>query len=172
MTDALVDPARRFGDTVGDALVQIADSIGGPEAERLRHDATLEAFNLSCGVLLADGRLSDDELWALLAAFGPQLETQLGSATPAALRDAGLADQQRAFLDRPSEMFDVLVTADAQHGTAHARRYLERASDLAFAVASVDIHTSVQELDGIERWRSLLLQAIDAMEAARRATPP
>jgi hypothetical protein len=171
VNDALVDPARRFSDTVGDALVQIADSVGGPDADRLRHDAVLEAFNLSCGVLLADGRLSDDELWALLRAFGPQLETQLGLATPAAIREAGLAERQRAFLDHPSELFDVLLTADATHGTAHAHRYLERVSDLAFAVASADIHTSVQELDRIEALRGQLLTAIDAMERARRDQP-
>ena len=171
MNDALVGPAERFRTAVGDALVQVGDAVGGPEADRLRHDATLEAFNLSCGVLLADGRLSDDELWALLAAFGPQLETQLGLATPAAIRDAGLAEAQREFLERPSAMFDVLLTADAAHQTGHARTYLERASDLAFAVAAIDVHTSVQELDQIERLRGQLLAAIGAMESTRRLAP-
>lgn len=167
----LVGPVRRFTDAVGTALVGVAASVGGHDADRLRHDAILEAFNLACGVLLADGRLSDDELWALLSAFGAQLETQLGLATPEAIRQAGVVETQRQFLERPSATFEVLLTADAARGTAHARTYLERASDLGFAVAAVDLHTSVKELDQVERIRGQLLAAIGAMEATRRVDP-
>jgi predicted AAA+ superfamily ATPase len=157
---------------VGDALVAVADQVGGPRADQLRQDAALEAFNLACGLLLCDGRASDDELWELLAAFGPQLDTQLSLATPAALRESGLVERQAGFIDQPSPMFEVLVTADATHGTAHARSYYEHAVELAFAVAAVDLHTSDEELEAIERFRGHLLAGIERMEAHRAAGPP
>ena len=47
-------------------------------------------------LLRAVGLHTDDELWALTAAFGPLLPTQLGAATPADVRKAGLVDYWRA----------------------------------------------------------------------------
>jgi SpoVK/Ycf46/Vps4 family AAA+-type ATPase len=71
-------------------------------------------------------------------------------------------------------MFDVLVTADARGGTAHARGYYDRALDIAFAVAAIDSVTSVDELEAIEAYRSMLLRSIKqaAPHGGAAATAP
>ncbi len=170
MAESLIAPTRRFVETVADALVEISDGVDGVRTDRLRQDAALEAFNLTCALLAADGRQSDDELWELLAAFGPQLETRLAGATPEALRDSDLLTRQQDFAGAPSALFEVLLAADAARGTDHARDYYRRAIEVAFSVAAIDLHTSEQELDEIERYRGMLLSAIEAMEG-RRVTP-
>ena len=177
VNDALVAPARRFVDAVGHALAEVSAGLGSGEAvrsamsdERWHHDAALEAFNLVCSLVALDERLSDDELWALLEAFGPRLETRLAGATPAALRESGLVTAQRGFVDARSPLLEVLVAADVRHGSAWARTYHDAAIDLAFAVASLDLHTSRAELEGIERFRQVLLEAV--AEASAGATGP
>jgi hypothetical protein len=172
MTESLVEPVRRFVDAAGVALEQVSAGVAGVRTDRLHHDATLEAFNLVCGLIGADGRQSDDELWELLGAFGPQLETRLAGATPAALRDSGLVAAQTGFADRPSAMFELLLAADAKLGTAHARTYYDHAVEIAFAVAAIDLHTSERELEAIEGFRGTLLRAIEAMEASRGPEGP
>jgi hypothetical protein len=178
MSESLVEPTRRFVDAVAAALEDLGAEVAGVDPGRWRHDATLEAFNLACGLVAIDHRISDDELWELLGAFGPLLDTQLGGATPDALRESRLVDAQRAFAEQPSAMFEVLLAADATRGSSHARTYYRHAVEIGFAVAAIDLHTSETELDAIERYRGMLLAAIDAMEAARAAadggapTPP
>jgi hypothetical protein len=81
-------------------------------------------------------------------------------------------DAQRSFATAPSALFEVLLAADATQGTAHARRYYDHAIEIAFAVAAIDLHTSDQELDEIERFRGMLLEAIAGMERARREASP
>ena len=166
MSETLEAPTRRFIDVVSGALAEVGAGVGTVDAERWRHDAALEAFNLVCGLVLLDDRASDDELWEVLAAFGPLLETRLAGATPAALRDSGLMEAQRGFAEVPSALFEVLLAADARGGTGHARRYYDAAIEIAFAVAAVDLHSSVSELEGIERFRGMLLAAIAGTEAA------
>ena len=167
MSESLVEPTRRFVDAVAAALEDLGSEVAGVDPGRWRHDATLEAFNLACGLVAIDHRMSDDELWELLAAFGPLLDTQLGGATPDGLRESGLVDAQRTFAERPSAMFEVLLAADERRGSQHARTYYRHAVEIGFAVAAIDLHTSDTELDAIERYRGMLLAAIDAMEAAR-----
>lgn len=171
MTGPLAEPVRRFVEDVGGALGAVGRGVEGVRTERLRQDAALEAFNLTCGLLAADGRLSDDELWALLEAFGPELETRLAGATPDELRRAGVVDAQAGALDGPSAMFELLCAADRSGGTRHARTYYERAVELAFAVAAIDLHTSDRELDAIERFRALLLGGLAAAEQPPAAAP-
>jgi len=164
VSESLVDPAARFIDAVSGALEAVSAGLPGVRPDRWRHDAALEAFNLACGLVAIDGRVSDDELWELLGAFGPLLEARLAGATPDALRSSGLVDAQRSFVDQPSALFEVLVAADAKAGTHHARRYYDHAVEMAFAVAAIDLHSSEAELDAIERFRGMLLAAIDAVE--------
>ncbi len=171
MTESLVEPSRRFIEDVGAALESVSREVTGVRPDQLRHDVALEAFNLVCGLVPLDRRISDDELWEVLGAFGPVLETQLAGATPDALRSSGLLEAQRSFTDRPSALFEVLLAADRKGATAHARTYYSAAVELAFAVAAIDLHTSDDELDAIERFRGMLLTAIEAMEAERRAAP-
>jgi hypothetical protein len=129
-------------------------------AERLRHDAAIEAFGIACAVLAADGRQTDDELWELVSAFGPHLDTQLGGATPGDVRRANVVDEQRDRLSGPSEMFRLLVDVDRAQGTTHARTYYDHALAIAFAVAAVDLHSAETEVRAIETWRGQLLAAL------------
>lgn len=177
MNDALVTSTRRFVEAVGDALAEVSAGLGSAgtprvDGARWRHDAALEAFNLACAFVAADERISDDELWALLGAFGPLLETRLAGATPAALRESGLVEAQRGFLDQPSPLLEVLLAADARQGTALARRYHDLAADVGFAVAAVDLHTSRSELEAIERFRAMVLAAIADRGEQPGARPP
>ena len=168
MSESLVEPTRRFIEVVTASLEDVSRGLASVEHERLRGDVALEAFNLVCGLVAIDRRVSDDELWEVLGAFGPLLETQLAGATPAALRDSGLVDAQRDFAARPSAMFEVLLAADAKSGSAHARGYYASAIEIAFAVAAIDLHTSEEELAAIERFRGMLLSAIEATEQTRQ----
>jgi len=172
MSESLVAPTRRFVTNVGTALEAIGSNVTGLRVDRLRHDVSLEAFNLVCGLVAHDHRVTDDELWEVLGAFGPLLEAAVAGATPADLRASGLIDAQRDFADRPSALFEVLLAADAGSTSAHARTYYGAAVELAFAVAAIDLHTTQAELDAIERFRGMLLSEIEAMEARRGAAPP
>ncbi len=168
MTETLGEPSRRFIESVTAALTEISTGVTGVRTEKLGQDAALEAFNLVCGLVAIDRTVSDDELWEVLGAFGPLLETQLAGATPQALRASGLVDAQRGFADQPSAMFDVLLAADQRSTSSHARTYYTAAVEIAFAVAAIDLHTSETELEAIERFRGMLLGAIEEMEQARR----
>lgn len=168
MSESLVEPSRRFITVVTESLQHISAGVDGVEADELRQDVVLEAFNLVCGLVSIDHRTSDDELWEVLAAFGPLLEARLAGATPAALRASRLLDAQRDFATRPSAMFEVLLAADARSATTHARTYYTAAVEIAFAVAAIDLHTSEAELTAIEGFRGMLLAAIDQMEAGRQ----
>jgi Cdc6-like AAA superfamily ATPase len=168
MSESLVAPSRRFIETVTASLQEVGAGVGGVQPEQLAHDVVLEAFNLVCGLVAVDHRLTDDELWEVLGAFGPLLETRLAGTTPEALRASGLIEAQQGFESRPSPLFEVLVAADARRGSAHARRYYDAAIEIAFAVAAIDLHTAESELAAIERFRGMLLSAIERMEAERR----
>ncbi|MFZ6003835.1 MAG: AAA family ATPase [Actinomycetota bacterium] len=171
MSESLIEPTRRFIDAVTEGLEEAASGVGDVRPDRWRHDATLEAFNLVCGLLAADERVSDAELWELLAAFGPLLETRLAGATPEALRESGLVDAQRGFTAAPSALFEVLLAADARTGGRHAMRYYEHAVEIAFAVGAIDLHTSEAELAAIEDFRGMLLGAVRGAAAPGSAAP-
>ncbi len=170
MSDSLLEPSRRFIDDVTAALREVSTGVAGLRTDKLGQDAALEAFNLVCGLVSIDGLVTDDELWAILGAFGPRLETRLAGATPDALRESGLVEAQRSFADKPSPLLEVLLAADARGSSAHARAYYASAVEIAFAVAAIDLHTSESELAAIEQFRGMLLGAIERMEAGRPAT--
>jgi hypothetical protein len=171
VSSALSVPARWFVDDVGAALAEVSSRAKGVDADSLRKDVAIEACNLVCGFIDADGRSTDDELWALAAAFGPMLDTQLAGATPDDVRKSGLLDGKRALLDTPTELFGLLIAADAKDGTVHSHVYYQAAVELAFAVAAVDAHTSTDELDTIERFRGTLLTAMDNAGVRRPGQP-
>jgi Cdc6-like AAA superfamily ATPase len=170
VSENLVVPVRRFVDQMGPALIALSEGAPGFDAGRLRQDAILEAFNLCCGFLAADGRQTDDELWELLAAFGPLLESPLAGTTPDELRESGLITRQERFVEHPSAMFELLLAADRRNATTRARAYYDAAMEIAYALAGADLHTSEHELLAIERLRGVLLEAITRMER-ERATP-
>ncbi len=102
-------------------------------------------------MLDADGRHADDELWALITAFATRLDSQLGGATPATVRDAGLVSGRAIWLDQPSALFATLLAYDRRHATRYARTYVHRAFRLGLAAAAIDFITSESELQAVER---------------------
>ena len=167
--NVLREPVERFVQQVAPAVAVVAFEIESVTPDKLRRDVVLEAFNLCAGFIDADGLHTDDELWALIGAFAGLLDTQLGGATPRDVRKAGLVDGKIRYLEKPSALFDILVRSDAKRGTSHARTYYERSLELAFAIASLDLHTARSELEAIERFRGVLLRAIE--EASGRRAP-
>ena len=168
MTESLVGPSREFIETTAATLQLLSGGVAGVGSGTWRQDAALEAFNLACGLVAIDHRISDDELWAIMGAFGPFLQTRLAGTTPADLRDSGLVEAQRLFIAAPSNMFELFVAADAAGASNHARSYYSAAVEIAFAIAAIDRHTSETELTAIEQFRGMLLRAIETMERDRR----
>jgi hypothetical protein len=172
----LARAVERFADDLTPVLVRLAKPPA--DATKLRNDAVLEAFTLACGFVAADGRLTDDELWELIAAFGPHLDTQLGGATPGDVRRAGIVERLAPKLAAPSEMFRLLADVDRRDGTRNARTYYDAAVEVAFSVVAADVHTSADELAAIEAFRGRLLAGMAGTAssptpaAAPAAEPP
>jgi hypothetical protein len=169
--EVLREPVDRFVRQLAPAVAAVALEIEGVTADKLRRDVVVEAFNLCAGFIDADGLHTDDELWALIGGFAGLLDTQLGGATPRDVRKAGLVDGKARYLEKPSTLFDILARSDAKRGTSHARTYYERSLELAFAIASLDLHTARAELEAIERFRGVLLRAIEEGSGAARPAP-
>ena len=168
MSDLLEAPVRRFIDELTPVLAAITDSVvPGLPANRPPMDVTNEAFNLVAAFIDVDHRQTDDELWAFIAAFGPRMETMLGRATPEDVRKAQLVAGKQSWLSAPSLLFEILVETDRQRGTSHAWRYYELSMRLAHTVCAADAVPSEAELAALERFRNVLLRAIDRGGVAR-----
>ena len=165
---ALADAVRAFVDELSPVMAEIAADLDGVDADDLRQDVVLEAYNLSLAFIDCDDRQSDDELLGLIEAFGPRLDSQLDHATPEVIRDAGLVTGKKSGLAETTVLFDILRKADERHGTTHARRYYDLALQIAYTVASLDARPSEAELRAIDDYRGLLLHALDGI----RALPP
>jgi AAA lid domain/ATPase family associated with various cellular activities (AAA) len=162
---ALDDAVSAF---VGDLLPEVealATTVGRVDTSRLRSDVVVDAYNLACGFIDADGLHTDEELWALIRAFGHQMGTDLARATPRALRDAGLVAGRRSYLERPSTLLDILVRSDARDGGGRAGSYARRGAQIGHAIASLDLLPSRTELDAVEHFRAMVQRAIDAAQA-------
>jgi SpoVK/Ycf46/Vps4 family AAA+-type ATPase len=68
-------------------------------------------------------------------------------------------------------MFDLLLKADARDGERRSNRYYDLALKLAHATAALDLVPSPDEIDAIDRFRSTLLSAMDAIGVARPGQP-
>ena len=171
MDSPLRRPVEAFVRDFTPVLVQLAADLPPPMAAKLPDDVALEAFNLVAAFIDSDGRHTDEELRAFLAVFAPRFDTVARAASPQALRAAGLLEGRRTFLDATSPLFDVLLQADRKGGTGHAWRYYLAAVDIAHAVFALDDHPSHAELTAAERFRSMLLRAMDAGGIARPGGP-
>lgn len=168
----LDEPVRRFIDELTPVLAAIASRvIPGVPAGKVPSDITAEAFNLAAAFIDADGRHGDDELWALIRAFGPRTDGSLLRATPGDVRDARLVEGRRSWLAAPSLLFDVLVETDRASGTGHAWHYYELAMALAHAVCATDSVPSEAELAAVERFRNVLLRSMDRAGIRRPGGP-
>ncbi|MBW3614922.1 MAG: AAA family ATPase [Actinobacteria bacterium] len=162
MHDLLEAPVRRFIDDLSPVLAEIAhDIVPGMPPDKPPMDVTVEAFNLVAAVVDADGRHTDAELWALIGAFASRLPSLPAYATPDDVREAQLVAGKRSWLAAPSLLFDILVETDRRQRTRHAWTYYERAIRLAHNVCALDAVASESELAAVERFRNVLLRALD-----------
>lgn len=155
---ALDAAVTRFIDDVSAAVLDATRGLDGVEADTVRTDVTVEAFNLTVAMIDADERHTVDELNALIDAFGRRLrDTQLLFATPDTLRGSALVAGRRDWLDSDSELWGLLVESDRRRGTRGASAYYEHALEIAHVVASLDAVPARSELEAISALRSRLL---------------
>jgi Holliday junction resolvasome RuvABC ATP-dependent DNA helicase subunit len=164
---ALSRAAREFIDTVASAV----SGLSGKSVDSHRVDVAVDASNLAAAIIDADGRLTDDELWAYAGAFGPELPTSLSGHTPAEIRESRVVNGKRAWVDNPSVLFELLVEADKRDKGRRSHRYYEAAMRLAHTTASLDLVSSPSELLAIEDLRTSLLRSLDANGVPRPGTP-
>ena len=157
-----------------DAFVaSCADHLGemskrGPDAHR--PDALADAANLVAAIIDADGRATDAELWAYVDGVANRLSPPI-IEPPDRLREARITNGKASWLGAASPMFDLLVRADQRDGRRRAHDYYTRALRLAHAVAAVDLVPSADEIAGIDRFRSTMLAAMDAVGTPRPGAP-
>jgi Holliday junction resolvasome RuvABC ATP-dependent DNA helicase subunit len=164
---ALSRAAREFIDTVASAV----SGLSGKSVSSHRVDVAVDASNLTAAIIDADGRLTDDELWAYAGAFGPELPTSLAGHTPAEIRESRVINGKRGWVDTPSVLFELLVEADNRDKGRRSHRYYEAAMRLAHTTASLDLVSSPSELLAIEDLRTSLLRSLDANGVPRPGTP-
>ncbi len=135
-----------------------------------RAEVTIEAGDLIAAVIDSDDRLTADELEAWLDDVGPRLDPPvLVSSTR--LREGGMLEGKRHWLEQPSTLFDLVLRADASRGGRRAVRYYETGIRLAHAAAAVDLVPSPDEIAAIDRFRNVLLSAFDEAGVARPGVP-
>ncbi|MCB1026170.1 MAG: hypothetical protein KDB24_00210, partial [Microthrixaceae bacterium] len=159
----LGEAVDRFCSEVTASLLEVTGGRSGQlgaSAEDLAGDVTVEAYRIACAFIDSDGRHSDDELWPLITTFGGRFDTQLSGATPGQVRQTDLLRGAARWLDRPSDLFAILVGADHANGTEHALGYYRRAMEIAHTIVALDVITTEGELAAIERFRSTLLGRI------------
>ena len=168
MSSLLIEPLDRFVEELTPVLATIASSIlPGTPAHKPPNDVTLEAYNLVAAFIDCDDRQTDDELRAFILAFAPRISSMLEFAGPDDVRKAGLITNKRTWLAAPSLLFDILVETDRQRRTGYAWRYYQLAMDLAHAACALDEVPSDAELASLERFRQVLLRAIDRAHLPR-----
>lgn len=172
-TEALQPAVESFVRDVMDAITEVVSRLPEHDPRQLERDVASEAFDLTAALIDVDRRLTDDELWALIATFGSRLPGQLGRARPDDLRRSSIIAGKARWLQSPSTMFALLADADRRNGTVHRRTYYDRAMHLAFTVASLDQNPSTTELRAIDDWRGRLLEGMqDAPPAEPTDDPP
>lgn len=158
MDRGLTKAVDQFVRVVGPALQTAAVGTSVDKA-KLDRDAVNEAFNLSVAFIDVDLRHTDDELWAMVAAFAHH-DLLPGMVTPNAMRRNDLIQGKRSWLSKPSDMFVTLRQVDMAKGTNLARAYYDEAMTLAHTVASLDNYPSDDELQAIVQFQRLLMAAL------------
>lgn len=130
--------------TVG--MRDVVRRLPGVDSRNLDADVATEAFNLVSALIDVDRSHTDNELWGLIFAFGKWMPDQLGRAKPDQIRRENLLVGRSTWLEQPSPMFEVLVTADRKFATSYSRSYYDRALHLAFTTAALDAAPSRTEV--------------------------
>jgi hypothetical protein len=173
MFPALTEAVTEFVRTMSDEL----SALSGKPAEQHLADAAVEAADIVGSLLAADGRFTDGELEAYLDSVGPLLNPPL-LVSSIKLREMDLFRGKESWLTAPSVLFDLLSRADARPGAAGAvvarrsHRYYELALRVAHLTAAVDLVPSPDEVAAIDRFRTTMLQAMDAAGIERPGQPP
>ncbi len=167
MDRGLTKAVDRFAKTVGAAL-QAAAAGTSIDRAKLERDTIVEAFNLCVAFVDADDRHTDDELWALVAAFAHH-QVLSGMATPNAMRRNDLVQGKKQWLNKPSDLFVTLCQIDERKGSRLARVYYDEAMTLAHTVASLDRYPSDDELKAIVEFQRLLMAALPSPTATGTA---
>jgi len=148
-------------------MTEVLDELSGDDH---RNECTIEASNLVAAFVDADGRHTSAELEQWVAAIGTKLTPPM-IVTPSTLRADDTFGGRKEWLDQPSTMFDLLVKADARDGRRRANRYYELALATAHATAALDLMPSPDELSAIDRFRTMLLRAMDDHQVPRPGQP-
>lgn len=150
-----------FIDTLMATLEPITDSTLRRPPEQLRKDLALDAFNCSAAFIDCDDSHSEPELEAFIVALEQHFPELLPpKTTPTDVRAAGIITGKRSWLNEPSGLFNSLVAADQQGGTAYSSVYYEQALRMAHTAIGLDDYTSRFELSGVEQFRSMLLRTM------------
>lgn len=146
-----------FIDEVGGALRDVVRRLPDLDSTNTERDAADDAFALTAALVDLSGDAHEEQLWGVIFAFGRWRPDGLMRALPRDLRRSGLLHGRAVWLDRPSQLFEVLVEADRRFGTTHSRTYYDRALHLAFTIAALEAAPTRQELGAIDRFRTMLL---------------
>ena len=149
-----------FVNEVSGAMRDVVRRLPSVDGRRLESDVATAAFHLVAALIDVDRSHTDNELWGLILAFSRWMPDQLARARPDDLRRSSLLVNRADWLEQPSPMFEILVTADRRFGTSHSRTYYDRALHLSFTVAALEAAPSRTELRAIDRLRSLMLEAM------------
>ncbi|MDH5519940.1 MAG: hypothetical protein OEZ14_05340, partial [Acidimicrobiia bacterium] len=158
MDRGLTKAVDRFSRLIGQALRQAASGTS-VDADKLERDSIVEAFNLTAAFVDVDERHTDDELWAMVAAFAHH-DLLPGVVTPDAMRRNDLVDGKRSWLSKPSDLFETLRQVDLKRGSSLARLYYDEAMTLAHTVVSLDQYPSDDELRSLVEFQRLLMAAL------------
>ena len=157
----LASAVDAFLDSLMATLEPVADGMLRRSPDDLRKDLALDAFNLSAAFIDCDDSHSDQELEAFVVALERHFPDLLPPETkPSDVRAAGLITGKRSWLNEPSGLFNSLVAADQQSGTAYSSVYYEHALRMAHTAIGLDDYTSRFELSGVEQFRSMLLRTM------------
>jgi SpoVK/Ycf46/Vps4 family AAA+-type ATPase len=162
VTSSALEPVvASYVDALTGALVEATSRLDDVETGGFVSEVVNEAFNLCSAMVDADGRHTDDELNALIDVFGPRMpETDLLLATPKDLRGTSLVSGRAEWLGTDTELWKLLLSADARHGTSHADEYYEHTMAVAHVIASLDVVTAADELKAIAALRTRLLAGL------------
>ena len=164
MPAAFEDKADEFVATMNYLLKELS---GGSDHQG---ECTIEAANLVSAIVDADGRHTSQELESWVDALGRKL-TPAMILTPTQLRADDTLGGSAAWLSKPSTMFDLLVKADARDSKRRANAYYTHALSVAHATAALDMVPSADEINAIDRYRTLLLKVMDEHSVPRPGRP-
>lgn len=157
----LANSVEAFIDSLMATLEPVADSTLRRSTDQLRKDLALDAFNCSAAFIDCDDSHSDLELEAFIVALEQHFPELLPPNTkPSDVRTAGIITGKRSWLNEPSGLFNSLVAADQQNGTAYSSVYYEQALRMAHTAIGLDDYTSRFELSGVEQFRSMMLRTM------------